>query len=135
MAETRTEIPNPTAAAKFPVQLNQRIVAALTLEERLALYALTLDAFLAERKQTEAKEDTENYRHGNFFADLHGPPETFPQLVQEYAARIISEGWEPLWWRAPLARDVNAGGMEVERVMTVRLRARRLRADVTLRRE
>lgn len=133
-----TPKPNPAAAAilaKLPPQLNQRIVAALTLEERLALYNLTLDAFLSERKKTDETEDTENYRYGNFFADLHGPEATFHKLVQDYAGRIMSEGWQPLWWYAPVKRDVNAGGMDLVKVMTVRLRARRLRADVTLRRE
>ncbi len=119
----------------LPPQLNQRIVAGLSLEERLALYQLTLEMFLTERKKTNATEDLVNYRYHTFFADLHGPEAHFPQLVKGYAARILSEGWEPLWWYAPLPRDINGTNMDLVRVVTVRIGARRLRADVTMRRQ
>lgn len=118
----------------LPTQLNQRIVASLSQETLLTLYGLSLSDFLQERKDAGKAEDLVNYKYGNFFADLHGQPQEFPSKVKEYCARLISEGWEPISWHAPLVRDINSGGLEVVKVVSVRLRARRLRADVTLRR-
>lgn len=120
----------------LPTSITAKVIASLSLAQKLALYGLNLESFMQENlEQAKEPEDEKNYTYGNFFADLHGKPEDFRRKVKDYAERIVNEGWEPIWWHLPIVRPVNSGGMTFVDVVTVRIRARRLRKDVMLKRQ